>query len=69
MAAQDGGEPADGGGEHCLVGPVEAWCGGGSAQDGRFVAKHTRFDVLRGGPVADRLDQAEHLQQDQVQQS
>ena len=69
MAAQRSGQPPHEGGEHGPVRPVQPWPWVAAAQDGDLVPQHEELDVLGGGRAAQQQDQAEHLPEDQIQQS
>ena len=69
MPTQRPGQPSHKGGEHGPVCPVQAWSWVGAPQHSDFVAQHEEFDVLAGGRAAHQQDQAEHLREDQIQQT
>jgi len=69
MATQRPGQPSHECGEDGSVRPVHARSSVGSSEDGDLVPQHEELDVLGGGRAAQQQDQAEHLPEDQIQQS
>jgi hypothetical protein len=68
VATQRPGQPADEGGEHGPVCPVQARSWVRAAQDGDLVAQHEELDVLCCRRAGHEQDQPEHLPEDQVEQ-
>ncbi len=69
VTTQCAGQPPHERGEHGPVRPLQARTRVCAMQDGDLVTQHEELDVLGGGRAAQQQDQAEHLPEDQIQQS